>query len=115
MNREPPGVGRDPEGSKSWHAVAGGGRAMSYVKLLLLTAALIAGSSVATAQDWPTKPIRLIVPQGPASTVDIVARTFGDELRKSLGQHIVVQNKTGAGGTLASAQAAHAAPDGYTM
>jgi tripartite-type tricarboxylate transporter receptor subunit TctC len=67
------------------------------------------------AQDWPTKPIRLIVPQGPASTVDIVARTFGDELRKSLGQNIVVDNRTGAGGTIASAEAAHAAPDGYTM
>jgi tripartite-type tricarboxylate transporter receptor subunit TctC len=88
---------------------------MSNVKLLLLTAALIAGSGIAMAQDWPTKPIRLIVPQGPASTVDIVARTFGDELRKSLGQNIVVDNKTGAGGTIASAEAAHAAPDGYTM
>jgi tripartite-type tricarboxylate transporter receptor subunit TctC len=88
---------------------------MSYVKRLLLAAALIAGSVGAMAQDWPTKPIRLIVPQGPASTVDIVARTFGDELRKSLGQNIVVDNKTGAGGTIASAEAAHAAPDGYTM
>jgi tripartite-type tricarboxylate transporter receptor subunit TctC len=88
---------------------------MSYVKQLLLTAALISGSSVAMAQDWPTKPIRLIVPQGPASTVDILARTYGDELRKSLGQNIIVDNKTGAGGNIASAEAARAAPDGYTM
>jgi len=88
---------------------------MPYVKRLLLTAVLITGSGVAMAQDWPTKPIRLIVPQGPASTVDIVARTFGDELRKSLGQNIVVDNKTGAGGTIAAAEAARAAPDGYTM
>jgi tripartite-type tricarboxylate transporter receptor subunit TctC len=88
---------------------------MSYVKRLLLTAALISGSSVAMAQDWPTKPIRLIVPQGPASTVDILARTYGDELRKSLGQNIIVDNKTGAGGNIASAEAARAAPDGYTM
>src|SRR5262245_7032785 len=88
---------------------------MSYVKRLLLTAALISGSGVAMAQDWPTKPIRLIVPQGPASTVDILARTYGDELRKSLGQNIIVDNKTGAGGNIASAEAARAAPDGYTM
>ena len=88
---------------------------MSYVKRLLLTAALISGSEVAMAQDWPTKPIRLIVPQGPASTVDILARTYGDELRKSLGQNIIVDNKTGAGGNIASAEAARAAPDGYTM
>jgi tripartite-type tricarboxylate transporter receptor subunit TctC len=88
---------------------------MSYVKRLLLTAALISGSEVAMAQDWPTKPIRLIVPQGPASTVDILARTYGDELRKSLGQNVVVDNKTGAGGNIASAEAARAAPDGYTM
>ena len=82
---------------------------------LFLTAALIAGSGVATAQDWPTKPIRLIVPQGPASTVDILARTYGDELGKSLGKNIVVDNKTGAGGNIAAAEAARAAPDGYTM
>lgn len=88
---------------------------MSYVKRLLLTAALISGSGVAMAQDWPMKPIRLIVPQGPASTVDILARTYGDELRKSLGQNIIVDNKTGAGGNIASAEAARAAPDGYTM
>jgi tripartite-type tricarboxylate transporter receptor subunit TctC len=88
---------------------------MSFVKRLLLTAALIAGSGAALAQDWPTKPIRLIVPQGPASTVDILARTYGDELGKSLGQNIVVDNKTGAGGNIASAEAARAAPDGYTM
>jgi tripartite-type tricarboxylate transporter receptor subunit TctC len=85
------------------------------MKRLLLATALIACSGAALARAWPTKPIRLIVPQGPASTVDIVARTFGDELGKSLGQNIIVDNKTGAGGTIASAEAAHAAPDGYTM
>jgi tripartite-type tricarboxylate transporter receptor subunit TctC len=88
---------------------------MSYMKRLLLTAALISGSGVAMAQDWPAKPIRLIVPQGPASTVDILARTYGDELRKSLGQNIIVDNKTGAGGNIAAAEAARATPDGYTM
>src|SRR5712672_4649670 len=88
---------------------------MVHMKRLLLAAALIACSGAALAQAWPTKPIRLIVPQGPASTVDIVARTFGDELGKSLGQNIIVDNKTGAGGAIGSAEAAHAAPDGYTI
>src|SRR5260370_31210116 len=67
------------------------------------------------AQHGQQNQLCLMGPQAPASTVDIVARTFGDELRKSLGQNIVVDNKTGAGGTIASAEAAHAAPDGYTM
>ncbi len=67
------------------------------------------------AQTWPAKPIRLIVPLAPGATADIVARIFADELGKALGQTIVVDNKTGAGGTIATAEAARAPADGYTM
>ena len=88
---------------------------MSHVKRFLLIAMLIVWSGAAMAQAWPTKPIRLIVPLAPGATADIVARTFADELGKSLGENIVVDNKTGAGGTIASAEAARTAPDGYTM
>ena len=80
---------------------------------------LLLGSLVlpaaARADTWPSKPIRLIVPLAPGATADIVARIFADELSKALGQTIVVDNKTGAGGTIGIAEAARAVPDGYTI
>lgn len=88
---------------------------MVVTKRTLLAAALAAVSTRAMAQAWPAKPIRLIVPLAPGATADIVTRIYADELGKALGQTIVVDNKTGAGGTIATAEAARAAPDGYTM
>ena len=76
-------------------------------------AALAAG--VAFAQGYPTKPIRLLVPLAAGSTADIVSRFAGQELSKALGQPVVVENKPGAGGTIAMAELARAAPDGYTI
>ncbi len=86
------------------------------LRRFLLTAALVLSASTAYAQAaWPAKPIRLIVPLAPGATADIVTRIYADELSKALGQNIVVDNKTGAGGTIATAEASRAAPDGYTM
>ncbi len=83
----------------------------------LPTAVLSTGalSTAAMAQAWPAKPVRMIVPLAPGATADILARLFADELGKALGQTIVVDNKTGAGGTIATAELARATPDGYTM
>lgn len=93
---------------------------MVLTKRTLLAAGLSALSSAALpggvrAQAWPTKPVRMIVPLAPGATADILARLFADELGKALGQTIVVDNKTGAGGTIATAELARATPDGYTM
>ncbi|MDP1841170.1 MAG: tripartite tricarboxylate transporter substrate binding protein [Reyranella sp.] len=85
------------------------------MKRFLLAAALIACSTAAMAQAWPAKSIRMIVPLAPGATADIVARIFADELSKALGQTVVVDNKTGAGGTIATAELARAPADGYTM
>lgn len=85
------------------------------MKRFILAAALILGSTAAMAHAWPTKSIRMIVPLAPGATADIIARIYADELGKALGQTVVVDNKTGAGGTIATAEASRAAPDGYTM
>jgi tripartite-type tricarboxylate transporter receptor subunit TctC len=78
-------------------------------------AAPLATSFVARAQQWPTRPIRMIVPYAPGATGDIGARLYGEELGQTLGQTIVIDNKTGAGGTIAMADLARSTPDGYTL
>ncbi len=75
--------------------------------------ALIAG--VVTAQPWPSKPIRWVVPFAPGGTTDILARTIGEKLSVALGQPIIVENKPGAGGGVGAEQVAKSAPDGYTI
>ena len=67
------------------------------------------------AQPYPNRPIRLVVPLGAGSTADIVSRFAGEQLGKALGQSVVIENKPAAGGTVAMAEVARAAPDGYTI
>jgi tripartite-type tricarboxylate transporter receptor subunit TctC len=77
--------------------------------------ACAAATHVAFAQAWPEKPIHLVVASGPGSSLDALARAIGDKLRERLGQPVIVENKQAAGGTVATADVAKAAPDGYTM
>lgn len=69
----------------------------------------------AAAQNWPSRPIRAIIPFGPGSAVDVVPRMVFEQLSAQLGQSIVVENRGGAGGTIGSAAIAKAEPDGYTI
>lgn len=80
-----------------------------------VTATLALGSSLAAAQGYPTKPVTLVVPFAAGGPTDIVARTLAAAMTKTLGQSVIVENKTGAGGTIAPAYVAKAAPDGYTF
>lgn len=80
---------------------------------LCLLALLACASSV--AQTYPSKPIRFIVPFTAGSGTDIIARTIGDAMSKSMGQPIVIENKPGAGGTIAASQVAKGEADGYTV
>ena len=80
-----------------------------------IASALVATSGAALAQTYPAKPIRLIVPLGTGSPADLHSRLIAEELSKALGQSVVVVNKTGAGGTIATAELARATPDGYTI
>src|SRR5216684_357820 len=85
------------------------------MKFLLAMAALAALSAPATAQSWPTKPVRIVVPFGPGGPADVYARILGHELGEVLKQQFVVENKAGAGGTIGADIVAKAAPDGYTL
>jgi tripartite-type tricarboxylate transporter receptor subunit TctC len=76
---------------------------------------LLLGAQAASAQAWPTKPIRIVVPVTAGSAIDIIARTVADQLSAPLGQTIVVENRTGAGGTIGAGSVAKADPDGYTI
>lgn len=70
----------------------------------------------AHAQDvWPSRPIKFIVPLAPGGAIDFVARTVGEYLTKSMGQSIIVENRTGAGGTVGMDSAMRSQPDGYTV
>ena len=79
----------------------------------LALACTLAGA--ASAQSWPTKPVRIVVPAPAGSSLDIIARTLGENLTQTWKQPIVVDNKAGAGGMLGMDVAAKAAPDGYTL
>jgi tripartite-type tricarboxylate transporter receptor subunit TctC len=70
---------------------------------------------VASAQEWPAKPVRFIVPYPPGGGTDVIARIVQPRLAEALGQPIVIENRGGAGGVLGTGEAAKAAPDGYTF
>jgi tripartite-type tricarboxylate transporter receptor subunit TctC len=67
------------------------------------------------AQDYPTRPITIVVPGAPASPIDTLARFIVERTRASLGQPIIIENIVGAGGSIGAGRVAHAAPDGYTL
>lgn len=81
----------------------------------LIVSLFVLAAGVVAAQDYPSKTIQLIVPFPPGGPTDIVGRLVAQKLTEGLGRQVVVENRAGAGGTVGSAAAAKAAPDGYTL
>ena len=89
--------------------------AVCIQRLFFVWGVLALTSSLSLAQPYPNKPIKLIVPFGAGGAVDVVGRIIANDLTTRLGQSVVVENKTGAGGNLAASFVAKSAPDGYTF
>jgi tripartite-type tricarboxylate transporter receptor subunit TctC len=93
-----------------------GESAMSVRRRLLVAVALALGcASAAQAQTYPDRPIRLIAPFPAGGLADVLARAVGDQMQRTLGQPVVIENRAGAGGNTGAAAVATAAPDGYTL
>ncbi|MFM9970281.1 MAG: Bug family tripartite tricarboxylate transporter substrate binding protein [Burkholderiales bacterium] len=87
-----------------------------FASLVFLSSFFLAGHALGqSAASYPSKPIRIVVPFAPGGTTDIVARSVGADMTKTLGQAVSIENRAGAGGNLGSDVVAKAAPDGYTL
>ena len=84
-------------------------------KLIAALVAALASIGLAGADTYPSRSITIIVPFSAGGPTDALARTLGDRMRQTLGQPIVIENVTGAGGTIGVDRAVQAAPDGYTL
>src|SRR6185437_15795240 len=85
------------------------------LKLLFAVAAWLVPAAVVSAQDWPTRPVRIIIPLGPGGGGDVFTRLMAEELQKRFGQPFVVENRPGGGLNIGTRACAEAPPDGYTF
>ncbi len=86
-----------------------------FAAIILAVAALTPWMASAVAQTWPAKPIRVVIPFGAGSAVDVIPRIVLDQMSQQLGQPFIVENRGGAGGSTGMGQVAKADPDGYTL
>lgn len=85
------------------------------MKRLIVAAVLLWMAGTASAQQWPTRPVRIVVAWPPGSIIDVLARIITEPMSRDLGQPVVIDNRAGAAGVIGADQVAQAAPDGYTL
>src|ERR1700741_1604516 len=85
------------------------------MKKAIAVALGLPAAACAWAEDWPTKPVRFVVPYPPGGGTDVIARILQQRLSEALGQPLVIDNRGGAGGAVGTEVAAESAPDGYTF
>jgi len=88
---------------------------MKWLRCLCLVSATVVLNATAQAQDYPNKPIRLIIATAAGGLMDVAARVAAESLDKSLGQRLVIENRSGSGGNIGAEAVAKAEPDGYTL
>src|SRR6267154_3241148 len=88
---------------------------MFITNMFAAGAVIAATTGTATAQNWPNRPVTLVVPFAAGSASDTVARILGARLSEVLGQQVIIENVGGAGGMTGASRVAKAAPDGYTI
>ncbi len=84
-------------------------------KILAVSACLALAPTLASAQAWPARAIKIVVPAPPGGAIDLIARVVGDKLATSLGQPVIIDNRPGASNNLGTDVLAKSAPDGYTI
>jgi len=87
----------------------------SPVLVTLISSLVLAAAAPTAAQQYPSRPIRVVVPFAPGGPVDTITRIVSEHMQRTLGQPIVIENVAGAGGTTGSTRAMRATPDGYTI
>src|SRR5882757_3364 len=92
-----------------------GNKATTLRTLVAIAGAFVLSASSACAADWPTKPVRIIVPFAAGGTADFVSRLIADSLGSAFGQQFVIENRPGGGGVVADQYVARSEPDGYTL
>src|SRR5258708_37185905 len=90
-----------------------GSRLVAALAAAFLTAPVLA--TPGSAQDYPVRPVKIIVPFGAGGPADVTARVIGNVLQESFGQPFVIENRTGAGGVIGTVEVAKSPPDGYTL